>query len=114
MKKIIRPYTREELYDLYINQNVTVGTIAKKFNLTKSMIEKDLHKYNIKKPSYLCTNKYGVPKQIDTELLYYYYIEQNLSTDQCAEKFQVHERTIRRRLREFNINKPKSLQVSQG
>lgn len=58
----------DELYDLYIVQNLGVTDIAKKFNLSKYNVQTDLINANIKKPKELqievyrrhCLEKYGV------------------------------------------------------
>ena len=74
------------------------------------MVQKDLKKYGIKKPKDLCIEAYGTTKYIDRDLLYDYYINKNFTTDECAEIFHVHNKTIRRRLTKFNIKKPIKLQ----
>lgn len=47
MKKV--DISKEELYELYINQNLSVEEIAFKFNVSKSPIERRLREYKIKK-----------------------------------------------------------------
>lgn len=49
--------SKEQLYDLYINKNMTTFEIANLKEVTQSIIEKRLKKYNIKKPKELFYKK---------------------------------------------------------
>ena len=111
MKKLPREYTRDQLYAQYISLNKTAKEIALMFHTNENVIRDDLKKYGIYKPKDLCLVSQGQRKIIDRQELYDYYITENHSTEETAKYFNVHERTIRRRLREFNIVKPVELQV---
>lgn len=157
-----RPYTENELKNMFINQNLSAQKIANKYNLKRYIVEMDLKKYNIKKPDHLkhlarktidkeelyeyyivkdltmpqTAKHFGVGEQIvrkycrlygfykerkeldlkmkkviDKDELIQYYITENHSNEETAAYFNIHERTLRRRLREFNIIKPIDLQV---
>ena len=111
MKKLPREYTRDQLYAQYISLNKTAKEIALMFHTNENVIRDDLKKYGIYKPKDLCLVSQGQRKIIDRQELYDYYITENHSTEETAKYFNVHERTIRRRLREFNIVKSVELQV---
>lgn len=49
--------TKDELYDLYINQNKTIKEISNIYNCALNTINKKLRSYNINKPK---TNKYNL------------------------------------------------------
>lgn len=160
--KYNRPYTENELRDMFINQNLSAQQIADKYNLPRSRVETSLRKYCIKKPNYLkhperkiidkeqlydyyivqdftmvqTAEHFGVgdqlvrkycrlygfykdrkdldlkmKKKINRDELIQYYITENHSNEETAQYFGMHERTLRRRLREFNIRKSVELQV---
>lgn len=111
MKKLPREYTRDQLYVQYISLNKTAKEIALMFHTNENVIRGDLKKYGIYKPKDLCLISQGQRKTINRQELYDYYITENHSTEETAKYFNVHERTIRRRLREFNIVKSVELQV---
>lgn len=68
MSKYHRPYTQDELTDLFINQNLSAQCIANQFGLPRYVIEADLQKYNIKKPKELA--RIVSKKSIDVNKLY--------------------------------------------
>lgn len=106
MKKTYkRPYDIDSLRELYLTQNMSARQIAERFNLPLSVIEGDLCRYEIRKPAALRIFSQGCKKWIDKEELYEFYIIQNHSTEEAAEHFHVHERTIRRNLKVFGIKK---------
>lgn len=111
MKKLPREYTRDQLYTQYISLNKSAKEIALIFHTTENIIRYDLKKYEIYKPKDLCLISQGQRKVISKQELYNYYITENHSTEETAKYFNVHERTIRRRLREFNIVKSIELQT---
>ena len=111
MKKLPREYTRDQLYTQYISLNKAAKEIALMFHTNENIIRDDLKKYGIYKPRDLCLISQGQKKEIDKWALYDYYITENHSEEEAAKHFNVHERTIRRRLKEFNIVKPIELQV---
>jgi hypothetical protein len=56
--------SKEELYDLYIENNLSVYEISKRFKVSKSCLESKLKKFNIKKPESL-RSELVVKKLID-------------------------------------------------
>ena len=111
MKKITKEYTRDQLYFQYISLNKSAKEIALIFHTTENTIRYDLKKYEIYKPKDLCLISQGQRKAISRQELYDYYIVENHSEEETAKYFNVHERTVRRRLKEFNIVKSVELQV---
>ena len=112
MRKLPREYTRDQLYEYYISLNKSRKELALIFHTTEDVIGHDLAKYNIHKSKDLRLVTQGQKIQIDKDSLYEYYITQNHSTGETANYFGVHERTIRRRLREFEIQKSVEMRVS--
>ena len=76
------PY--DDLYELYINQNVSREEIGKYMNVSVEFVKKVLKKYNIKKPKL----------EIDKDKLYDLYIVKNMSRDEVAKYFGVGINTI--------------------
>ena len=111
-KLIICPYTLDELRDLYLVQNKSVPQIAKTTGLSQSYIQRKLNSHGIYKSKDLCLISQGMKKWIDRDELYDFYITQRHTTEETAEHFNVHERTIRRNLRAFGIRKSISDQRS--
>lgn len=111
MKKITKEYTRDQLYFQYISLNKSAKEIALIFHTTENTIRYDLKKYEIYKSKDLCLISQGQKKAINRQELYDYYITENHSEEETAKYFNVHERTVRRRLKEFNIVKSVELQV---
>ena len=100
---------RQELYEVYIKQDHNMFDTAKYFNVGEETISRYCKLYNIHKDK----NHYDLKKKIkiNKDDLYQYYIIENHSNDETALHFNIHERTLRRRLREFNIQKSVDLQV---
>lgn len=94
---------KNELYNLYIIQNLSAQKIAALKNTTKYIITHRLQKYGIKKGAKKAGEQFK--KEIPASNLYKYYIEQNHSTEETAHFFGVHERTIRRRIKEYGFTK---------
>jgi len=105
MKKI----DKQSLYDFYIIQDHNMADTAIYFNVGEGTISRYCHLYNIKKEK----NHYDIKKkkQINKDELYKYYIIENHSNDETAAHFNVHARTLRRRLREYGIYKSVDSQV---
>ena len=97
-----RPYTENELKDMFINQNLSAQQIADKYKLPRSRVETSLRKYSIKKPNHL---KHPARKTIDKEQLYDYYIVQDFTMVQTAEHFGVGEHTVRKYCRLYGFYK---------
>lgn len=109
MKKLERQYSLDELRHMYIDQNLSGKEIASKYNIPIYCVEKDLKNNKIYKSKDLISK--GRRKKVDKDELYNFYIVENHSTEETAKFFNVDERTIRNRLREFGIKKSIDLQV---
>lgn len=95
-----------EVIDYYVTNNHTLQETASHFSTTECFLEKYLRKNNIKKRFVSCKQK-----EVDYKDLYEYYIEQNHTEEETALKFNMSERTLRRKLAKYNIKKGIPLQV---
>ena len=85
--------SKDELYDLYINQKLTSIEIGNLFDVHFGTVARYLHKYDI--PIKAAFTTY--------EELYDLYINQELSTRDIAKLFSVAQTTVRRQLEKYNI-----------
>lgn len=85
--------SKDELYDLYINQKLTSIEIGNLFDVHFGTVVRYLHKYDI--PIKAAFTTY--------EELYDLYINQELSTRDIAKLFSVAQTTVRRQLEKYNI-----------
>lgn len=93
MRKLINPIPKEELYKLYIEQNIIVKEIAKINNCSIPSIERILRKYKIKKPTF----------DIDKDTLYDLYINKKLSATKISKLYGCSQDMIYIRLKKYNI-----------
>ena len=93
-------FSKEQLYDLYINKRLSIRQIGKIFNISHSTIHHWLKKYNIPTRFVSETNKNF---KISKRQLYDLYVNQKLSTCQIAKMFDVSDTTIRNKLRKYSI-----------
>lgn len=110
MRKIQRSYTVDELKKAYLIEKLTVPQIAIKYKMAEHLVSKDLAKLKIGRSSKEVAIVTGTKKAINKEKLYQYYIIENHSEPETAEHFGIHERTLRRRLKEFGFKKSIKLQ----
>lgn len=111
MKKIKRNYTEKQLYKAYLVEKLTTIQISEKFHTPVHLVSRDLAKLKIGRNPKEAAEVAGVKKSISKEELFNFYIRKNHTTEETAKYFNVHERTIRRRLREFGIQKSLQLQL---
>ena len=100
---------KQKLYDYYIVQNHTLEETSVYFNVAETTISRYCRFYGISKPKDQRNLRRKI--KVNKEELYQYYIIENHSNEETAEYFNIHERTLRRRLREYNIQKTVKLQV---
>jgi hypothetical protein len=96
-------FNKIELYDLYINQNMSHREIAKIKNCTKDEITRILRKYKIRKKNH--NRKFF----IDNDELYDLYINKNKTRYELSKYYNCSEDTIKRYLKKYKIKKPKNL-----
>ena len=96
--------SKEELYDLYVTQNKSKKEILNFYNLTIKGLEYLLKTYNIKKN--FEKNQKNI---INKEILYDYYIIQNLSIEEIKDIFKISRTAICKNLNNYNIKKSKEL-----
>lgn len=103
---------KKDLYYIYIICNCRQIECAKIFNVTIFNIKHDLKYYEIKKPQKqvkeLMKETINSPSvQFSYELIYDFYIIQNLSIKEISKKLNISNRQVKRLLKTFKINKPK-------
>ena len=98
-----------KLYQYYIVEDHTILETAKYFGVGEKLISEHCRLNGFTKDRNELNLKMTI--MIDKDKLYQYYIVENHSTEETADYFHVHERTIRRRLNKFNIHKSSDLQV---
>lgn len=81
----------DDLYNYYIKENYTVDELAKYFNCSQSTIERNLKKYNIKKPKL----------EIDESILYDLRFNKHMTIKECANFFDCSVQPIKTRLRKM-------------
>ena len=95
--------TKENLYELYITQNMTIIELSKKYNVLPKTMITTLRNLNIIKPS---------KKQ-----LIYPILEKRLNEgytfEQIAKELKISTSTLRRRMKENNIKRPINIRVKQ-
>ncbi len=111
MKKIERPYTNDELCKVYLEEKLSTKQISERYGIAIYLVQKDLARLKIGRSLKEAAEVCGITKKIEAKELYEYYIVQNHTTDETASHFGVNERTIRRRLKQYNISKSLELQL---
>jgi transposase len=95
---------KEVLYDLIYEQNYSYHQVAEIYRCHDSMVGYWLDKYGIPKPT-AHREKYRAMQQINKELLYNLYVEQRLSNDEIASRFDFPPKTITILLKHYGIQK---------
>jgi 5-methylcytosine-specific restriction endonuclease McrA len=100
--------TKEQLYQLYINENKTSKECAKFFECSNGLIRLKIKEYEIFKPKFLQNNckKFNIMK----EPLYQLYIVENKTRKECAEFFGCSDPLIKQKIKKYGLQKPKYLQ----
>ena len=97
--------SKEELHNLYINQDLSANVIANKLNITPEKVYNLTLKYNFKKAQYF---------NISKEELYDLYINQHLTQTAIAKKYNVSRKIIERKLNNYNIKEEFSKRYTQS
>lgn len=97
---------REDLYNLYVVQNMMAKDIAKKFSTTEVTVRRRIKEYGIKRD-------FIRGERISKDELYKYYIEQNHSMEECVVNFNMSETGIKWYLKKYNIQKDESSRLSK-
>lgn len=108
----------EKLKRLYLDENRDQKEIAAEFNVSVTTISRALKQYNIIKPTEQAFLLRKRPRpgrniKISREELFAFYIEQNLSKEETAEKLGVSVTTIKRKLREYDLHKTQQQVIDQ-
>ena len=101
--------TKEQLYNLYIEQNLSSEEICSILDIERSTFFRKIKKFNIKKSDELKSDllkRSNVQKiHLDEQAVIKYYINENHTAEETALYFNVSEPTIRRVLQRNNIYK---------
>ena len=100
---------KDELYQYYIIKDFNMVQTAEHFGVGEQLVRKYCRLYGFYKDRKDLDLK--MKKTINKEELIQYYLTENHSNEETAAYFGVHERTLRRRLREFGIFKPIETQL---
>lgn len=99
--------TKKELYNYYVVENHTRVETATFFNLSTKQLQRQLEKYQIKKPKDYRKTRIDKRKiLVDYDTVYDLFITQNLSVPEVAEKLNINRVTLQKRLGELKIKKP--------
>ncbi|MCK4635048.1 MAG: hypothetical protein KAT37_04190 [Candidatus Aenigmarchaeota archaeon] len=91
-------FTKDMLYKLYWKDGLSLNEIAKKFNCNNVSVLYWMKKFEIKRRS-AYFKKVHIPKEVLKKL----YWDKNLSSIKIAKRFNVNDRTIRKKLKKFGI-----------
>ena len=95
--------TRENLYESYITQNMTIIELSKKYNVLPKTMIATLRNLNIIKPS---------KKQLTYTILEKR-LNEGYTFEQIAKELKISTSTLRRRMKENNIKRPINIRVKQ-
>lgn len=99
-----RPWTDESLLqELYVEQKLPATKISDRLGCGKKTIYRWMDKFGIETRD--CYNEDTIDKLDDRERLYDLYVEQKLSTIEIADKFDVGQSTVHRKLDKNDIER---------
>lgn len=103
--------SKEELVELYINQNLSCKEVCEKLGLSKTSFYRKLKQFDIikdcKDKSEILKRTNGRKIKLNFNAVLNYYIDENHTTEETAVYFGVSEPTIRRILNKNNVYKSK-------
>lgn len=114
-------FTHDELYELYINQNLTANQIAQIYGCKRGTILKNLKRHKIDKPKEFISQQLSSRKgkalynykQICPLLLYKYLIIDKLPKKQVSELFDISYHTLHKRMEGFKEILKNNLPVNE-
>lgn len=92
--------SKEELYNLYVIQNIPFEKLYKQLNIARKTLIYLLKLYNINKSNFIYVS-------ISKEKLHELYIEKNLSSTEIARIYKCRDSSILRKLKNYGIKKDK-------
>lgn len=96
----------KEIIKLYTQDEKSISFIMKELNVTRYFVEKVLKENNIaKNDKYDDMKRHEQIKNITKEMFLEYYVKQNLSYNECAEKLGCSVKQLKRRNSEWKIKK---------
>jgi transposase len=99
--------SREELYDLYWNQGLSLRKIAQKFNVSDMTVLRWFSKLDIptRPPGYDKERQEQFEKKPSKEQLETLYVKMGMTLRQIASMFGVHHNTVKKWLRDYGISR---------
>jgi len=89
----------ELVIDMYVNQGMSLRKIAKIFDVNYHTIAKRLEEKNIT----IKTSRETIEKQVDIEKMVDMYVNQKIKVAEIGEKLNVHQTTVRRKLKQLGV-----------
>jgi len=103
----VLPLTKEQLYQDYVIDKIPAEKIAEKYGVNRSFIRRRFKKYNIptrdRKEASLERHK-SISEKLTYKTLYQMYIIEEKSINQIAKLLNVGNNTIKRYLKQYNID----------
>lgn len=106
--------SKEILIELYITQGLRKEEVASQLNVSRQTIERRLREYNIpiRKEKYRNINRTKVTDEISKEQFINDYITNNLAIIEIMEKYNISKNKVLRLIREYDVHKPKELEIA--
>lgn len=106
--------SKEILIELYITQGLRKEEVASQLNVSRQTIERRLKEYNIpiRKEKYRNINRTKVTDEISKEQFVNDYITNNLAIVEIMEKYNISKNKVLRLIREYDVHKPKELEIA--
>ena len=106
--------SKEILIELYITQGLRKEEVASQLNVSRQTIERRLREYNIpiRKEKYRNINRTKVTDEISKEQFVNDYITNNLAIIEIMEKYNISKNKVLRLIREYDVHKPKELEIA--
>lgn len=93
----------ELIIDMYVNQGMTAKKVGKIFNVDSSTIKRRLKEKNITTRSSAQVNRERIEIQVDIEKMVDMYVNQRMTATEIGKKLNIHEVTIRRKLKKLGV-----------
>ncbi len=107
----LREPSKDDLYDLYVKQKLSIGRIASKYSVSETAVANRLIKHNIPRRSSIAHNLPEGFRKPSKERLMELYIEEWLSLEEIAAKLKICPTTVSRWLTKYGIPKRNNSEV---
>lgn len=117
-EEAIATFTREQMYDLYINKGMSKEAVSKTIGISDKLVSKMLSYYEITKTKEQIQESKRKPKKrqfkVSKEVLLQEYIEQNMSYDDIRTKYGLTGYEMDLTLKEYGIKKDRAVSAKKG